>query len=232
MVFPKLRVPFLKGAIFALGIWGVLAPSTVHAQLTWEKRDLEILPSLDETNAVARFMFTNASQRTVTIQSVRTSCGCVTAPLEKMIYKPGEDGEIQANFNFGQRGGMQEKQILLLTDDPVESAVRLTMRVDIPELVQITPLYVFWLKGERAEPKQITVRVVPTEPARDVTLVGPTNSMAHPIVGEIRAAKPGREYVLEVKPLSADEATRVTLDLQVDHPQTKPRLFHVYAEVK
>ena len=51
----------------------------------------------------------NEGQTAVTNESLKPSCGCTTAELEKKTYAPGEKGEVRARFDIGQRVGVQSK---------------------------------------------------------------------------------------------------------------------------
>jgi hypothetical protein len=44
-----------------------------------------------QASYTAEFAFENAGDEPVTIESVRTSCGCTAAELEKAVYRPGGD---------------------------------------------------------------------------------------------------------------------------------------------
>src|SRR5262245_2525959 len=110
----------MKHAIFftvALTLWLRLTVPCA-AQLRWETTELEFSPSVDQTQVTAHFRFQNVGQSEIKITSVTTSCGCTTAALEKNTIAPGEKGEIEATFNFGDRVGLQQKDVLVESTDP------------------------------------------------------------------------------------------------------------------
>src|SRR5437763_8122569 len=87
--------------------------SVVQADLKWDRPQQNFTVKPGETAVVAKYRFTNAGKAPVTIDAVRTSCGCTTATLVKKEYLPGESGEIEARFEVGNRVGHQEKTILV-----------------------------------------------------------------------------------------------------------------------
>ena len=48
---------------------------------------------------VARFPFTNVSQRTVTVSDVQSSCPCLRLASQQREFKPGETGAIELTFD-------------------------------------------------------------------------------------------------------------------------------------
>src|SRR5690606_40952049 len=110
--------------------------------------------------AAAAFRFVNEADHPVTITRVRSSCGCTVATLDKTVYQPGERGEIRVTFRFDDRVGRHTKRITVETDEADASAgpprTDLTLTVDIPELVRLTPPALHWTlprEGEGSEPE-------------------------------------------------------------------------------
>src|SRR5689334_11783533 len=84
------------------------------AQLKWDKPWQEFHRVPEEDHLETKFTFRNAGPSPVTIKSVKTSCGCTTARLEKNLYAPGETGEVVTRFNFGDRKGAHRKLITVI----------------------------------------------------------------------------------------------------------------------
>lgn len=72
------------------------------------------------------FPFKNTSDRTITIESIRASCGCTTSVLEKKVYAPGEGEVIKATFDSTRRQGQNNKTITVTTDDAAQAQYKLT----------------------------------------------------------------------------------------------------------
>ena len=48
---------------------------------------------------MARFAFTNVSQRVVTVSVRQTSCDCLRLKTQQKEYKPGESGTLEIEFD-------------------------------------------------------------------------------------------------------------------------------------
>src|SRR2546430_14852152 len=111
----KLRKFFVAGAVVcSLGI------ATTRAELAWEKKELELHPAIGAPEAVAVFKYQNKSDKPIHFNSVKTSCGCTVAALEKNDVGPGEKGEIKATLKIGDRSGLQTKTVTVETNDVKE----------------------------------------------------------------------------------------------------------------
>ena len=133
----------------AVTVFSLALLASAHAGLQWDNPEQTFAVKPADASVVAKYRFTNTGTNPVTIDSVRTSCGCTTATLTKKEYLPGESGEIEAHFDIGGRVGHQEKSILVTTSDAPQKPDVLHLIVNIPESVKITPEMVLWRVGER-----------------------------------------------------------------------------------
>ncbi|MCC6681685.1 MAG: DUF1573 domain-containing protein [Phycisphaeraceae bacterium] len=138
-------------AWFILIIFVMAVPQLASAQLAWEQREVKLDSRLGDEAVEAKFKFTNQGKQPVTITSVKSSCGCATADLEKKVYKPGDSGQVDARFILGDRVGSQSKRIVVRTDSEDSPITTLTIKVDIPEVLRIRPRLVYWRAGEKRE---------------------------------------------------------------------------------
>ena len=79
------------------------------------------------------FKFTNRGNAPLVIEKVQTSCGCTGATIgDKKEYGKGETGEIQVTFNTQGREGVQEKTLLVYSNDPANSpkTLKITCTID------------------------------------------------------------------------------------------------------
>src|SRR4051812_42893330 len=74
--------------------------AAAHAELKWDNPEQTFTAKPAERIVVAKYRFTDTGDTPVTIDSVRTSCGCTTASLPRKEYQPGESGEIEARFDL------------------------------------------------------------------------------------------------------------------------------------
>ncbi len=73
------------------------------------------------------FKFGNAGSETLRIERVHTTCGCTKAPLEKMIFAPGEATELKVRFSTGVSKGASKKGVVILSNASKEGT-RLVIR--------------------------------------------------------------------------------------------------------
>jgi mono/diheme cytochrome c family protein len=90
-------------------------PASVMA---WDSLDKAVSVSFGTLNTNFCFSFTNLSAEAVTIQLVRTSCGCTTAKLPAMpwVIPAGSNDVLNINMNLAGKGGTVVKSVTLQTD--------------------------------------------------------------------------------------------------------------------
>src|SRR5436309_519404 len=142
--------------VLLIAIIGGLA-SVAHSELVWEQTQLELRPAVGDDTAVGHFKYQNKGDKPIAIKNVSTSCGC-TAASAKNSAEPGEKGEVTATFKIGDRTGVQQKMITVVTDDPEHPSTALTLKVIIPQVLELQPAFVFWQAGEAAKPKTIIAK--------------------------------------------------------------------------
>jgi hypothetical protein len=137
-----------------------LIPAT--AQLTFDSREQTLEKKSPEEKADVTFPFRNETNHVIEIQSVKSSCGCTTAALKKTSYKPGESGEINATFKFGQRTGRQVKYITIAYASPKDLPEdRLKLEVTIVPPIRIQPTLVFWKSNSEPVTRSISLQLDP-----------------------------------------------------------------------
>lgn len=85
------------------------------------------------------FTFKNRGSSVLTIQNVRSSCGCTAALASGKEIPPGQTGTIDVTFNTGSRQGKNEKTITVTTNDPLQQTVTLKISADIEVLLAVAP---------------------------------------------------------------------------------------------
>ena len=106
-------------------------PNQPVSYLAWdaERRETNTLPN--QTSVLFSFWVTNVSSEVVTINSVRTSCGCTVAKLPALPWKlePGASGEIPAIMNLSGKIGSIEKAVMV---DSTTGTKTLIVRANLP----------------------------------------------------------------------------------------------------
>lgn len=216
-------IRYLIGAIAALAI-----SSLNGFGLEWETKHISIVATPEQESAEAIFAFTNNSDQTVTVKSVRSSCGCTVTELDKKEYLAGESGEIKALFTFGNRTGEQRKTITVETDDADEPKIGLLLNVSIPQLIQIKPFFVFWRKGEDSVAKKIELRV------SDPGLIKPVSVEAKNDLFDavLDSTNDPSVFAVTVTPHSTEVSGNSHFLVTTDYPAEKPRVVRVYAGIR
>jgi hypothetical protein len=196
------------------------------AQIKWDKPWQEFHRNPADGHLETTFAFQNAGQGTVTIKSIRTSCGCTTARLDKKMFAPGERGELTAKFNFGDRKGVHRKMITVKTDDGQQQ--ELNFVVNIHEALTVAPALVFWKVGQPAEPRtvQLTAEAGSSVRVKSVTSSNPR------LTATLQTVKPGEQYVISVKPADTAQKEAAQLTVQTDFPPDAPRAYTIHARIK
>lgn len=101
-------------------------------QLVWDAVSKTNHIKFGQTNSLFSFAFTNVSAAPVTVNGVRTSCGCTMAKVPPLPWQiePGKNSELEVNVDVRGKMGMLSKVVSLVTSDGVKT---LQVNVAIPE---------------------------------------------------------------------------------------------------
>jgi hypothetical protein len=105
------------------------------------------------------FRLKNAGTAPLTLNTVRTSCGCTAARPTKSKLLPGEESEIAVNFDTSADRGPATRTITVFTNDPAHQQLDFTMRGDVKLQVAANPSVVTFDRVKRgtAQSRQITL---------------------------------------------------------------------------
>lgn len=175
---------------------------------------------------MAVFRFRNQGDKPVRIVSLDPSCGCITAEPSKEVYAPGESGEIRVEMAIAGNVGHLRRSIAVETDDAAGRFVDLTLSVDVPEPVSITPRFLFWRVGDRPEQKQLEIVVSEPEKVRIDRIEHGTALFDVQLKPETAV-----RYRLLVKPASTQKPADAALHLSVTIG-ARPQVYVIYVAVK
>jgi hypothetical protein len=210
--------------LVSVALLGLSLPA--RAGLDWESREVDLQPKLSDETAVAHFKYKNTGDKPVKITSVKPSCGCTTAALAKDVVASGESGEITATFHIGDRVGPQIKTIHVTTDDSPNQSTALTLKADIPKLLEIAPVFVYWSKAQPLTPRTIEAKVGGDFP---VTKLDVTST--DPDVKAVAERGPNEKtFRITITPKPGSRPINAALKIQPDFPKEKPKVF--YANVR
>lgn len=126
------------------------------------------------------FAFANRGLKPVTILELKTNCDCLAATADQKVYAPGAAGVIT-----------------VLTDDGA-LPVRLLVRIEVPEIVTITPRSIVWQLNGPAEEKSIDLKPVP---GLEIAL-SESQSTNNAFATRLETVEAGRHYRLHLLPRS------------------------------
>jgi len=207
--------------------WVIIVNSSLGA-LKWETQQIQQTANADDRKAVANFRFTNAGSVPVTITSVKSTCGCTAAKLDKRTFGPGQGGEIKAIFTFEGRVGLHEKTIEVMTDDPSANPVSLVLRVTIQESLTCSSRLLLWRLGETMGEKTVTVS--PIQPNKIVSM---ETNPAMPLDIKVKAEPTDAgKYKLLITPTSDSKTINVAIDCVATFANGTKHPFKIFALVR
>ena len=169
--------------------------------LSFEQTRIEMAVAPDAKTVTVPYVFSNRTERAITIKRYDSACSCLSAKIKggKLVYKPGESGEIKVTFELGTFFGLVEKTVFIwTTGDPDEKpSTVLSVVLDIPVLFEVNPKTVFWQQNGEAKPQIIKLTV--NNPA-------PIHILEHSVTNKnfryrLNTIEQGRKYELVVEPL-------------------------------
>lgn len=86
----------------------------------------------------ARIVLKNEGDKLLRITSVRPSCGCTSAPLEKDSLEPGEETALNITLNTPNNNGPLTKYVTIQTNEIQHSMKTLTLKADIQRPLQLS----------------------------------------------------------------------------------------------
>jgi hypothetical protein len=212
-------------------VMGVLmgSASVKGESLQWQNTVLEVSANPRDEKVSAIFVFSNFGPSPVAIESVRPGCDCTIAEFDKGTIMPGESGKILVTFTIGDRVGLQIKTITVNTDGNPGEVTILTLRVNIPELVEIHPRLLVWPIGSDLSEKAVDVFLA-TDPLITVTGATATDPA---FVTRLETLKANRQYRVWLKPTSTLTRARSTIAVQTRAVTGETaQAFNIYAQVK
>ncbi|MEM9290749.1 MAG: DUF1573 domain-containing protein [Acidobacteriota bacterium] len=100
--------------------------------------DLGVVPKGNKVDAI--FIIRNEGDAPLEITDVRPGCGCTVADYDKVIA-PGESGRISSEVDTTNLFGPNNQSILVLTNDPENPRIALTIRNEVKPFIGAYPGY-------------------------------------------------------------------------------------------
>ena len=147
------------------------------------------------------FTIKNEGQAPLEISAVKPSCGCTIAGEYPRRLEPGQSGEFPFAMNSSKLRGNFSKSITVTSNDPVTSSLRLTLRGEVKQYVEITPQTATFGRITDQEPK-----------TRELTIVNNTDK---PLELELKH-EPSDKYVYKLD--EVEKGKRYSLKVTASPP--------------
>ncbi|MBL9129586.1 MAG: DUF1573 domain-containing protein [Verrucomicrobiaceae bacterium] len=196
-------------AVFALLLAFACA---AHAELALDVPAIELKPKPEDEVVQTTFKFRNKGNSPVKVLALESACSCLSAELDKAVYQPGEEGTGKAEFKVSTFVGRHEKMVLVSTDDPKQPEWQIQFVLDVPAVVDIEPKTIQWWTGDEPVEKTTTVKINGDTPMKLLKITATRENVDY----SFKEVKPGREYLVTVKPKSTSEVTLGALKIETD----------------
>ncbi len=200
--------------------------------LTFAETLKEVHAAVDAKTATVDFDFTNRSAVAVDVSRYDSACSCMGVQIKggKLHYEPGEAGVVRTIFEIGNFSGTVDKlaTIWLNGDPEANPSVRLTVRVVIPVLVELSPRTVQWEIGKDVEPKTVHITMHDDKPVRIRDVSSSNPSYRH----VLKTIEEGRKYDLEITPQSPLQVGLGLFRIETDSPYSRFRVVQCFATVR
>lgn len=172
------------------------------------------------------FVLRNEGDAVLHVREVQPSCGCTVVEFDSTIAPQGE-GRVIAEVETGAFRGAIAKDLTVLTSDPANPSIVLTVRADVQPWVDAAPGYFHFLHVQGAPPPTATQTIWSVD-RPELTVLGVESGVAALAVtfrpaadGERQPDVRGRQWVVAAAldaeaasgPLAGDVVVRT------DHPQ-------------
>lgn len=213
-------------------LWLGLVSLGFGGSLTFPEKLKELKAAADVTELVVDFPFTNQTDKPIEIKKFDAECSCMSAGVSggKLRYEPGESGVIRGKFDMANFFGTVEKQISVWVEDDRENApsIRLTVKVEIPEVVKLEPKTLSWTIGEEGKPKTVTVTVEGSEPVHVKSVTNSNAAFRH----ELKTLEDGKRYEVVITPADTNVAALGIFKITTDCALVRHREKQAYATVR
>lgn len=217
-------LPSLRRAFAAVCLLALAGPLSA---LEWKatKAELELKPF--QGKAELELSFANRTGRPVKIVDLQTSCDCLVATTDQADYAPGAEGRLRAEFTVGDRFGLYERTVTVVTDEP-GPPTKLVVKLFMPPLATLSPRTVEWPAGAEASERTVDIAIAPTLRIA----LGEVISTADAFTVRLETLEPGRHYRLHVAPRSTAQPASTAIRIRGKEQSGRDVLVSAYATVR
>jgi hypothetical protein len=220
-----------------LSMFLLLLPAEVLAggpKLVAADADFSFGQVFQGTKVEHTFRFRNDGEAPLTVEKVRSSCGCTAALLSATLIPPGGTGEIRTTFDSARFRGAVVKTVYLYVNDPMQPVAQFQLRGTVkPELV---------LEPEQVELGKLTpgteteARATLTNQGEQEITLSPPETTSSELRAELAALQlpPGKSVQLVVRALPREGKARLSgyVMIKTSSPRVPQLRLPVYGSVE
>jgi hypothetical protein len=192
----------------------------------------EIHAAVDAKSVTVDFDFTNRSGVAVDVSRYDSACSCMGVQIKggKLHYEPGESGVVRTIFEVGNFSGTVDKLATIwIKGEPEENpSIRLTIRVVIPVLVELSPRTVQWEIGKNAQPQVIHITMHDDKPVKVLGVTSSSPAFRH----ALKTIEEGKKYDLEITPETPLQLGLGLYRVETDSPYARFKVVQCFATVR
>lgn len=196
--------------------------------LEWKTHTQHARTTPFQSSIAIVFDFKNNGTTPVAILGIQTNCDCLDATTDHKVYAPGEVGHLTARFTVGDRLGLYQRSITILSDDEPHTPTHLAVNIDVPEIAALSQRILGWKIGSQPVEKTVIIRPTPGL-SLDFHTAQPTND---DFIVQLQTIKTGAVYRLSVKPRSTKHAANAAIRMSGRDNAGHEVLVSAYANVE
>lgn len=170
------------------------------------------------TKHKAEFPFKNIGTGILEITSIDRTCGCTVPALDKKEYAPGEGGVIEIEFHTDPRPGKPRKMLNVVTNDPENPKIALTVKANVVLRVGCEPTRLkFFLGDENEGDREITLTSLDGSPFSIKSFRSTGDTITTDFDPSVEATKFVLKAKVDGEKLKANQRGHISLSLT--HPE-------------
>lgn len=223
----------MKQTIFGYLFLLIAAPALAAPTISVEKSVHDFGTVTQGEKVDHLFAIKNRGDEPLTINQIRSSCGCTAATLSAKTISPGKSGDVKVTFDSTNFAGQVTKTVYLDSNDPRNPSTVLTMQGKVSEIIAVNPRTLNLGSLPAGTRKEVPL-ILENRGSKPFTITSVHSPMAA-IVGTVREGKvsPGRTGEIAVTVTVPREGRFLSgyLTIQTDNPLKREFVVPVYATI-
>lgn len=199
--------------------------NNLFAYLKFDTEIIEQSVDSDAVNFEFTFDFKNISKHSVKILEIKKSCSCTILDSDKKLYAPNAPGKIHGKLIIGDREGIFEKEIVVMTDDVLQPYIKLFLRINILKSCEIKPKLLYWRKTAKIDKKMIVLTI--SDPKWKILSIRCDETKF-----TIRDIEENDKHTIEVTPVSTKESLRDVIKIELKDNKNDSKIFAIHALIR